>query len=168
MGQARQLTWDGCVNVRDLGGMPTEDGSETRYGAVVRADNLSTLSEQGRRELLAYGVKRVIDLRWMNERNEDPQVDLGVEVLHLPLFGDHNERREADRQLLERIRITPSRGVSCTSSTSTCTASGSPPRWRPLPPRPKAAWSFTARRASTAPASSRRCCCASPRSRSTT
>ena len=104
MGQARQLTWDGCVNVRDLGGMPTEDGAETRYGAVVRADNLSTLTEKGRRELLAYGVKRVIDLRWTNERNEDPQVELGVEVLHLPLFGDHNERRETDRQLLERIR----------------------------------------------------------------
>ena len=104
MRSARQLTWDGCVNIRDLGGLPTEDGVETLYGAVVRADNIATLSEQGRRELLAYGVKRVIDLRWIDERNEDPQVELGVEVLHLPLFGDHNERRETDRQLLERIR----------------------------------------------------------------
>jgi protein tyrosine/serine phosphatase len=101
---ARQLTWDGCVNVRDLGGLPTVDGAETLYGAVVRADNIATLTEEGRRDLLAYGVTRVIDLRWINERQEDPQVELGVEVLHLPLFGDHNERRETDRQLLERIR----------------------------------------------------------------
>jgi protein tyrosine/serine phosphatase len=102
--RTRELLWDGCVNVRDLGGLPTADGAATRYGAVVRADNLSTLSEKGRRQMLAYGVKRVIDLRWIHERNEDPQLELGVEVLHLPLFGDQNERREADRQLLERIR----------------------------------------------------------------
>jgi protein tyrosine/serine phosphatase len=100
---ARQLTWDGCVNVRDLGGLPTEDGHETRYGAVVRADNIGTLSARGRRELLAYGVTRVIDLRWINERDDDPQAELGVEMLHVPLFGDNNERREADRELLERI-----------------------------------------------------------------
>jgi protein-tyrosine phosphatase len=103
VGRARHLTWDGCVNVRDLGGLPTEDGFETIYGAVVRADNIRTLSADGRRELLAYGVKRVIDLRWLNELNGDPQVELDVEVLHLPLFGDHNERHDADRQLLERI-----------------------------------------------------------------
>jgi protein-tyrosine phosphatase len=100
---ARLLDWDGCVNVRDLGGLPTEDGAETRYGAVVRADNIGMLSAEGRRDLLAYGVTRVIDLRWIDERNEDPPAELGVEVLHLPLFGDHNERHDADRQLLERI-----------------------------------------------------------------
>jgi protein tyrosine/serine phosphatase len=103
VGQARQLTWDGCVNVRDLGGMPTEDGRETTFGAVVRADNIGTLTAEGRRELLDYGVTRVIDLRWHHERDEDPRTELDVEVLHLPLFGDHNERREADRRLLERI-----------------------------------------------------------------
>ena len=32
----RALDWDGCVNVRDLGGLPTEDGGRTRPGAVVR------------------------------------------------------------------------------------------------------------------------------------
>ena len=30
---ARTLLWDGCVNVRDLGGIPTEDGGVTRSGA---------------------------------------------------------------------------------------------------------------------------------------
>jgi protein-tyrosine phosphatase len=99
----RQLNWDGCVNVRDLGGLPTEDGDETRYGAVVRADNIGTLSKRGRRDMLAYGVTRIIDLRWHAERDEDAPAERGVEVLHLPLFGDHNERRETDRQLLERM-----------------------------------------------------------------
>jgi protein-tyrosine phosphatase len=99
----RHLTWDGCVNVRDLGGLPTEDGAETKYRAVVRADNIAALSPEGRRELLAYGVTRVIDLRWTDERNEDPPVNLDLEVLHLPLFGDRNERHDVDRQLLARI-----------------------------------------------------------------
>ena len=36
---SRVLTWDGCLNVRDLGGLPTEDGGTTRFGAVVRGDN---------------------------------------------------------------------------------------------------------------------------------
>ncbi len=103
MRSARHLTWDGCVNVRDLGGLPTEDGFETTYGAVVRADNIRTLSEVGKRELLAYGVNRIIDLRWHAELDEDPPGELGVEVLHLPLFGDHNELHDADRQLLEQI-----------------------------------------------------------------
>lgn len=103
MQPARHLTWDGCVNVRDLGGLPTEDGSETRYGSVVRADNIGTLSAEGRQELLGYGVTRIVDLRWIDERGEDSPADLGVEVLHLPLFGDHNERHDVDRELLERI-----------------------------------------------------------------
>ena len=103
MRSARQLTWDGCVNVRDLGGLPTEDGEETRYGAVVRADNIRGLSAEGRRELLAYGINRIIDLRWRAELDEDTSEELGVEVLHMPLFGDQNERYEVDRQLLARI-----------------------------------------------------------------
>ncbi len=103
MRSPRHLTWDGCVNVRDLGGLPTEDGGETTYGAVVRSDNVGTLTAEGRRELIAYGVTRVIDLRWHAERDEDPPTELDVEMLHLPLFGDQNERREVDRQLLERI-----------------------------------------------------------------
>jgi hypothetical protein len=36
---SRALRWEGCCNIRDLGGLPTEDGSETRFGVVVRADD---------------------------------------------------------------------------------------------------------------------------------
>ena len=39
----RTLIWDGLENVRDLGGIPTEDGSSTRYGTFVRADNVRRL-----------------------------------------------------------------------------------------------------------------------------
>jgi len=39
------LVWEGCLNVRDLGGLPTEDGRRTKSGAVVRADNIRKLRE---------------------------------------------------------------------------------------------------------------------------
>jgi len=52
----RILRWDGCVNVRDLGGLPLAGGGETAYRVVVRADWLPGLNEAGRRALVEYGV----------------------------------------------------------------------------------------------------------------
>lgn len=100
----RDLHWDGCVNVRDLGGHPTEDGGETRFRAVVRADSVRGLSDEGWDALLSYGVRRIIDLRWHEELAEDPPREVPVDVVHVPLLGDRNEAsgREIDA-LLEGI-----------------------------------------------------------------
>ena len=59
----RQLRWEACYNARDLGGYATADGGRTRWGAFVRADNLSRLTQAGQAALIAYGVRTVIDLR---------------------------------------------------------------------------------------------------------
>src|SRR6185503_8406085 len=40
----RQLDWDGCFNVRDLGGLRTADGRVVRRGELVRADALERLT----------------------------------------------------------------------------------------------------------------------------
>jgi hypothetical protein len=53
----RVLAWDGCINVRDLGGLPTEDGRETRFGIVVRADAIRGLTDKGLKALADYGVR---------------------------------------------------------------------------------------------------------------
>ncbi len=63
----RQLTWDGLLNARDLGGYPTPDGSQTRWGAVVRSDSLAALTPAGRQALLDYGVRAMVDLRLPDE-----------------------------------------------------------------------------------------------------
>jgi protein-tyrosine phosphatase len=68
----RRLAWDDCVNTRDLGGYPTADGRETRWGAVVRSDSLASLTPAGRDALLAYGVRAVVDLRLPTEIAEHP------------------------------------------------------------------------------------------------
>ncbi|HEY3961606.1 MAG TPA: tyrosine-protein phosphatase [Gaiellaceae bacterium] len=69
-----ELAWDGCVNVRDVGG-------------IVRADNIRLLSDEGWQALVDHGVRRVIDLRFPEELTEDAPRDAPVEVVHLSLLG---------------------------------------------------------------------------------
>jgi protein-tyrosine phosphatase len=59
----RTLAWDGCVNVRDLGGLSTCNGRVTRWGAVVRSDTPAKLTEAGWSALYAYGIRTIISLR---------------------------------------------------------------------------------------------------------
>ena len=83
----RTLTWDGCLNVRDLGGIPTEDGGVTRSGSVIRSDNVRFLTDEGWRALGNHGVVRIVDLRFPEERREDPPSDADVEVVHVSVLG---------------------------------------------------------------------------------
>ena len=48
------------------------DGRETRWHAIVRADNLASLTEAGRAALVAYGVRSIIDLRRPHEVEQSP------------------------------------------------------------------------------------------------
>ena len=86
--RSRDLVWDGILNVRDLGGHPTEDGRETRFGRIVRADNIRRLSEEGWRSLVDYGIRTVVDLRTEEELDADPPAELPVDVLHVPFMDD--------------------------------------------------------------------------------
>ena len=99
---ARTLEWDGCHNVRDLGGLPLATGGETRFGVVVRADSLGRLSEAGWRQALDYGVRRILDLRFHEERARDAGDEAPVEVVHVSLFGEHDP--VADRRWEEGTR----------------------------------------------------------------
>jgi protein-tyrosine phosphatase len=66
----RVFLWDGCANVRDLGGLSTSDGRMTRWGAVVRSDTPARLTEKGWSALYAYGIRTIITLRTLG-KNED-------------------------------------------------------------------------------------------------
>lgn len=86
--RSRDLLWDACLNVRDLGGHPTEDGGATRFGAFVRADNLERLTDAGWSALVDYGVHTVVDLRLADERGAEPPGELPIVALHRPLVPD--------------------------------------------------------------------------------
>ena len=68
----RDLRWDACRNVRDLGGLPTLDGTNIAWGALVRADNLCQLTESGRVALLAHGIGTIIDIPFPHEVALEP------------------------------------------------------------------------------------------------
>ena len=69
----RRLFWNACYNVRDLGGLPAgPDQQLTRSHAFVRADNLARLSPAGQTDLVAYGIRTIIDLRSEFELAIDP------------------------------------------------------------------------------------------------
>jgi protein tyrosine/serine phosphatase len=95
------LTWEGCVNVRDLGGLPTEDGRRTRLGGVVRSDNVRRLTDEGWRALAEHGVRRIVDLRFPEELAEDPPRDLEIDVVHVSVLGvaDPEYVKELDAHL---------------------------------------------------------------------
>ncbi|HVG87619.1 MAG TPA: tyrosine-protein phosphatase, partial [Gaiellales bacterium] len=61
----------------------------TRFGAVIRADNVRRLRDA--RTLVDHGVVRVVDLRFHSERADDPIDELPVEVVHVSLLGDWDE-----------------------------------------------------------------------------
>ena len=77
----RELSWDGCVNVRDLGGL-----GQVRPRAVVRMEAPTRLSEAGWAAAWAYGVRTVVDLRDPDERELDhvPR-PAGITTVHAPL-----------------------------------------------------------------------------------
>jgi hypothetical protein len=97
----RALMWEGCLNIRDLGGLPTADGETTRRGAVVRADSVRQLSDAGWAALVGYGIGRIVDLRWHSELEADPPSELSVETVHVPLFPEPHSDHWAEIDSLD-------------------------------------------------------------------
>ncbi|MBI5962546.1 MAG: tyrosine-protein phosphatase [Chloroflexi bacterium] len=59
----RILNWEGCNNVRDLGGLNASDGYQTRWGTIVRSDHPAKLTADGWSALYAHGIRTIISLR---------------------------------------------------------------------------------------------------------
>ena len=102
MPRNRNLAWDGLLNARDLGGHPTEDGDETRWGSIVRADSVRQLTEEGWRAVVDYGVRTVVDLRSDEELATDPPAELPVDAIHVSFFADRPDVFEEVEAASER------------------------------------------------------------------
>lgn len=91
---------DGAVNVRDLGGLSTEDGRTTLPHRLLRADNLQDLSEADVRRLVDdIGVGQVLDLRTSAEIElEGPGPitrEPAVVIRELTLYPEAGKRTDA-------------------------------------------------------------------------
>jgi len=107
------LDWPECRNARDLGGLPTVDGSVLRAAALYRSDGLFRLSAAGVAAVRAAALARIIDLRWQREVEREPSPFAGDAIYrHVPMLEDvltyevphttygpmldHNQRRIAE------------------------------------------------------------------------
>jgi protein-tyrosine phosphatase len=102
------MTWidlEGAVNVRDLGGLPTEDGRQTAYGRLLRSDNLQDLSPSDIATLVdGIGVTTVVDLRTTGELEIEGPAPLdavpGVRHVHHPVLPVLGSRTDAVAEAL--------------------------------------------------------------------
>ncbi len=67
----RILAWEGCKNVRDLGGLRTRDGRLTRFGVLVRSDTPARLTPSGWQALLDHGIRTIITLRTIGKQEDE-------------------------------------------------------------------------------------------------
>ncbi len=92
----RQISLEGAFNVRELGGLSTSFGRQTRTRQFLRADSLHALSPASQARLLEYGLKTVIDLRTKQEMMQEPNP-----------FGNLDNVRYINISLFETILQNP-------------------------------------------------------------
>lgn len=104
-GDERWVRLEGAVNVRDLGGLPTEDGRLTQHGRALRADNLQGLTPADVRRLVDYiGLRTVVDLRTSVEVSLEGPAPLAEEPAvvyrHCSLFPEGGRMTDVDADVL--------------------------------------------------------------------
>ena len=71
---SRHLSFPHLLNARDMGGCLRRDGTLTRTGQLIRADELGRLTPEGVSTLIDYGVRTILDLRWPDEAAQRPSL----------------------------------------------------------------------------------------------
>lgn len=64
----RILNLEGAINLRELGGYPTKDGTTIKYNKLLRSGDISNLTTNSLNYLKKYGLKYVIDFRSNQEQ----------------------------------------------------------------------------------------------------
>jgi protein-tyrosine phosphatase len=102
------MSWielEGAVNVRDLGGLATEDGGKTVGARLLRADNLQELSPSDVITLVRdIGLTTVVDLRSSAELASEGPAPLdgvtGVRHVHHPVLPERGSATDAVADVL--------------------------------------------------------------------
>jgi protein tyrosine/serine phosphatase len=102
------MSWielEGAVNVRDLGGLATEDGGKTVDARLLRADNLQELSPADVEQLVrGIGLTTVVDLRSSAELASEGPAPLdavpGVRHVHHPVLPERGDATDVVEDVL--------------------------------------------------------------------
>ncbi|MEU0571289.1 tyrosine-protein phosphatase [Nonomuraea sp. NPDC005983] len=108
----RWIALEGAVNVRDLGGLPTRDGGVTRYGRILRADNLQGLTQDDVSRLVGeLKLRHVVDLRSNAEVSlEGPGPLTRVPEVthhHLTLFAEGGTHTDVEADTIDADKVLP-------------------------------------------------------------
>jgi len=90
----RLLNFEGIANFRDLGGYPTEDGRQVKWGVLYRSGNLAHSSDADLAGLRQLHLKTLIDFRSAVEKAEEPDRlpdPPGFSVVEIPTLDDGNK-----------------------------------------------------------------------------
>lgn len=84
---ARTIPMEGVLNVRELGGLPLQNGRMVRHGCLIRTGRLSDMTEQDRQTLQRWNLTKIIDMRNNQEVCEHPDPKMpGVKWIQLSIF----------------------------------------------------------------------------------
>ena len=78
----RHLPLEGCLNLRDIGGYFTNEGTEVRWGCLYRSGEMCALTDADLEAVSRLGIRVVVDLRneWEREARPD-RLPTGVQLL---------------------------------------------------------------------------------------
>ncbi|MFI6675754.1 HAD-IA family hydrolase [Kribbella sp. NPDC050470] len=99
--------WSGCLNARDIGGLPTKYGVLTRHGTVFRTDSPDNLDTEGRTAFLDAGAGLVLDLRSDWELTQPHLLDGSASYQRIPWIdpvADEARDASAERVLADTYR----------------------------------------------------------------
>ncbi|NUW30808.1 tyrosine-protein phosphatase [Nonomuraea sp. SMC257] len=108
----RWIDLEGAVNVRDLGGLPTVDGGVTRYGRILRSDNLQGLTHRDVSHLVGeLKLRHVVDLRSTAEVTLEGPGPLArvpeVTHHHLTLFAEGGKHTDVEADTIDADKVLP-------------------------------------------------------------
>ena len=96
----RLLPMDGAHNTRELGGYKTTDGKSVKWGMLYRSDKLSDISDTDQAYLQNLGIKKIIDFRSKEEKEEDPDIiPKGIDYIEMPISVDGAMRSKIEAVL---------------------------------------------------------------------
>ena len=90
----RLLNFEGIPNFRDLGGYPTDDGRQVKWGVLYRAGTFAHASRADQSDLVKLKLTRLIDFRSSAEKTEEPNQlpdPVTFEVIEVPTLDDGNQ-----------------------------------------------------------------------------
>ncbi|THY75296.1 hypothetical protein D6C95_10038 [Aureobasidium pullulans] len=88
--QDRSVAVEGTLNMRDLGGLPTNDGRRIIENRLFRSANLAQLTKNDVQTLDRLGIRTVVDLRGPKEALDHPDiVPAGTTIVSSPIIGSN-------------------------------------------------------------------------------